>query len=189
MREFEKCAMAIRSWKERARVELRQDERADRVEPVREHMSIQQVHWRIERVGFLALLLLVLATLLGLFSRGPLSHAREQTISGSLALDYQRYLRNGATSGLVLMVSGQAGKDLDVQISGDLLEAVTLEGMAPAPVASATYEGSGLALRLRPDAAGRARVHLAFRADGVGLYRSTVSANGESLSLHQFIYP
>ncbi|MNQ33108.1 hypothetical protein D3C85_465300 [compost metagenome] len=189
MREFEKYSAAIQRWKGRTMVQLRQDERADRAGPVRENMSIQQVHWRIERVGFYVLLLLILATMLGLFSKGPLSHARDQTVSGSLALDYQRYLRNGAISGMVLMLRGPAGKDLDVQISGDLLESVTIEGMVPTPAASATHEGSGLALRLRPDAEGRARVHLALRADGLGLYRSTVSANGESLSLRQFIYP
>lgn len=189
MRELEKYSAAIQSWKKRAVGELRQDECADRAGPVREHMRIQKAHWRIERIGFYVLLLLILATLLGLFSKGPLSHAQDQTVSGSLALDYQRYLRNGATSSLVLMLRGPAGKDLDVQISGDLLEGVTIESMVPAPVTSASYEGSGLALRVRPDAEGRARVHLALRVDGVGLHRSRVSANGESLSLHQFIYP
>ncbi|MCY1392366.1 hypothetical protein D9M68_305460 [compost metagenome] len=170
-------------------VTLDPEESRERQVPVRENLRIQRVHWGIERIGFVILLALMLLTLLGLFSRGWLSHVHAQTASGGLELEYQRFLRNGATSNLVLTVRGEAGKEADVRIAGAFLQGVTVESLVPQPAASSSHEETGIALRLKPDANGRAQVHLALRSDGLGHYASRVLANGESLELNQFIYP
>lgn len=145
--------------------------------------------WRLERVGFLALLLIIVLCLLGLFSGGPLSNVQQRTPSGDLQVEYQRFLRNGATTNLVLTLRSRDGAEAAVQFEGELLDSGRIETLVPEPLASATHDGSGLALRFAPDAEGVARVYLAFRSDGVGLYRFRVIANGEALDLQHFIYP
>ncbi len=164
-------------------------EREERQTPVSENLRVQQAHWRFEQIGFYVLLLVMLLALLGLFSKGGLSLTHAQTVSGSLAVEYQRFLRNGATSNIVLTVRGKPGQVSRIQISGALLDGVTVESIVPPPRAAATFAGGGLELTVRPDATGQARIHLALRSDGVGSYRSQLQANGETVKLYQFIYP
>lgn len=82
-------------------------EREARQSPVEENIRVQYFHWRFERIGFWVLLTLMALAVLGLFSQGIFSHVRAQTVSGSLAVEYQRFLRNGATSTLVLSLHGK----------------------------------------------------------------------------------
>lgn len=74
-------------------------------------------------------------------------------------------------------------------INEALLGGFTVESIVPPPQASATHEGGGMELLVRPDTKGQTRIYLALRSNGVGILRSRVSAHGEDLSFHQFIYP
>lgn len=171
------------------RVSLKPDDAVERQVPVQENLRIQACEWRIERLGFLVFLVIIGLCLLGLFSGGPLSHVQQRTASGDLQVEYQRFLRNGATSTLVLTLRSRDVNEPSVRFEGDLLQSGRIDGVVPEPVASAAYDTSGLALRFQPNADGVARVYVAFRSDGVGLYRFRVIANGEALDLQHFIYP
>ncbi|CAN7169907.1 hypothetical protein LJR232_000236 [Aquipseudomonas alcaligenes] len=169
--------------------ELSSEDLRDREHPVHECMRVQRHLWMLERIGAWLLLLIVLLTLLGLFSKGLLSSVEAMSPQGQLHVDYERFLRNGATSTLVIDLKGQPGETLDLKLEGEMLEGSTIESIHPQPVSGATHRGTGLSLQLRPDAQGHARIHLGLRADGVGLYDSRVIGNGESVDLTQFIYP
>lgn len=171
------------------RVPLDPEEAVDRQTPVRENVQLQTRQWRLERVGFLVMLLIIVLCLLGLFSGGPLSQVQQRTASGDLQVDYQRFLRNGATTTLVVTVRSQAGAEALVQFDGELLDSGQIETLVPEPVASASHARSGVALRVTPNEEGVARLYVGFRSDAVGLYRFRVSANGEALDLQHFIYP
>jgi len=168
---------------------LTPEEAAERHAPVKENIKVQQVHWRIERVGFVALIVLITLALLGVFSSGPLSQVQQQTESGNLAVEYQRFIRNGATSELIFTLHSRPGQTVEMTLDDALLEEGTVEGMVPEPVSSFAHKGAGLVLRLQANAEGLATVRLAMRSSGIGSYRYSVHANGESLPLHQFIYP
>lgn len=160
-----------------------------RSHPVQEDMLIQHGYWSIERAGAWMLLIIVVLTLLGLFSRGPLSTVQAGSQDGDLKVEYERFLRNGATFTMVVDVHGKPGAEQRLNIGGELLEGTTIEAIQPEPTSTATYLNSGLSLLVKPDAQGKVRIHFSLRADGVGLYRSTVSTQASKVELTQFIYP
>lgn len=156
--------------------------------PVQENLHVQRRQWALERVGIWILGALVALTVAGLFAKGPLSHAEAASEDGRLQVTWQRFLRNGATSTLVVDVHG-AGPKARVELLGELLEGSTLESLQPQPAASRTAGGNGLALDVKADEQGRVRLFLSLRADGVGLFRSQVRVGDRQVPVTQFIYP
>lgn len=170
-------------------MKLTEQDARSRSTPVQENMQVQQRLWTVERLGLWWMLAMVLLTLLGLFSRGPLSSSHVRAQQGQLVVHYERFLRNGASAMLVIDVQGQPDAELPLRIEGELLDGLTVESITPPVEHAATFSGIGMQLQARADANGRARVHLAVRADGVGLYRSVIDGGGGRLTLNQFIYP
>lgn len=166
------------------------DELRDRTYPVQEFMDVQQRHWRLERVGWVLFLLLVLLALLGLFSRGALSLTVSQSADGALAVEYQRFERNSAASQIIVKVRAEPGEVVQLEITGDLMDKFIIEGMQPAPLGSESFRG-GLRLSLRADQTGDAALHLAVRAAAPGSSRSHFAHAGTPtpVIIDQFIYP
>lgn len=159
-------------------------EQSSRHVPVRENMPLQILGWRIERIGWYGLLLLMLLALGGLFSRGPLSDVQASAAHGALRVEYSRFARNGAQSPLKVSLQGTHR----LHIGGELLDGFTLESMQPAPARSQSDGSGGVILDFDGEAE-RLVVSLRLTADGVGSYRSTFGAAGEQVELTHFIYP
>ncbi len=170
-------------------MKLTEDEARSRSEPVQENMPVQQRLWRSESQGLWWMLAVVLLTLLGLFSHGLLSTTHQVSAQGQLRVDYERFLRNGASSSMTIELHGQPGSELALNIEGELLDGLSVEGITPPAEHAATYSQSGMQLKLKADATGTARVHLEIRADGLGRYHSLMAAGEQRLELNQFIYP
>ncbi|UOK36108.1 hypothetical protein MJP36_16460 [Pseudomonas palleroniana] len=165
------------------------DDWQSRTYPVEEDMTLQRKVWRFERVGWYALVLLMGLTLAGLFSKGPLSTGQARSADGQLHVEYQRFLRNGSSDGLVIHLQGQARETLEVEISGELLRGFNIEMLQPQPLKASTA-GEGVKLWVLSDDKGQATLHLTVRSDGVGSFETRVSrATGASVHLSQFIYP
>lgn len=157
--------------------------------PIEEDPIHQRRLWRFERVGWCGLCLVVLLAMLGLFSEGPLSHKQIRNAEGTLLVQYQRFVRNGASSQLLLQARGAPSKPLELVLAGDLLEGFSIETIQPAPQLSSSA-GQGVQLDVQPDSHGTVRVHLTLRNAGVGLYREEVGiAGGEPVRFTQVIYP
>jgi hypothetical protein len=165
------------------------DETRSRQEPVREDMRLQIRTWRLERVGWYCMVGVVLLALAGLFAKGPLSGAQASSADGRLRVEYQRFARNGAHSQVVIDVKGAGERQLEVDLSGDLWDGVTIETIQPQPLRNATYEGSGQRLLAAADDQGRVHLRLGIRAEGVGRYGATVSAGDQRVELKQLIFP
>lgn len=157
--------------------------------PVREDMALQRKVWRFERVGWYALVVLIGLTLAGLFSKGPLSTGHARSADGQLRVEYQKFLRNGSSDGLVIHLQGQARETLEFEIKGELLRGFNIEMLQPQPLKASTA-GEGVKLWVLSDDHGQATLHLTIRSDGVGNFDTWVSrARGSSVLLSQFIYP
>ncbi|EJL05803.1 hypothetical protein [Pseudomonas chlororaphis] len=166
-----------------------EDDLLPRSQPIQEDMALQRKVWRFERVGWYALVVIVLLTLAGLFSRGPLSTRDISSADGSLRVEYQRFLRNGATDSLTLHLRGGARQLLEVEIAGELLQGFSVQALQPEPL-KASSAGAGIRLWLRADADGQARLYLTLLSTGVGFYDSRIRlADHPPLSIFQFIYP
>ena len=163
------------------------DEFQSRHFPIQEDMPLQVRLWRIERLGWYLLALIVLLTLLGLFGTGPLSAVEART-PGGLSVKYARFERNGAATQMTVAARGEPGQAVRFTVSGDLLRYFTLDGIQPPP-ARAMSAGEGLGFELVADAEGRATAYLALRPGMPGLARSTLDAGGERLPIWQWIHP
>lgn len=166
-----------------------EEEFASRRYPIVENMPSQRSMWRFERIGWWVLVLLVLLTLAGLFSDGPLSGVRASTASGDLRLEYQRFERYGAVTGLVARIRAGEGGRAVLFLGGDFLRSFTVESIQPEPAIS-RGRGSGIAFEFENDGQGWLEVQLSLRPKTVGPSRSSAaSPPGETLQFSQFIYP
>jgi hypothetical protein len=165
------------------------DDLQSRNAPVREDMVLQRKVWRFERLGWYALVVLIGLTLAGLFSEGPLSHGEVRSADGRVRVEYQRFLRNGSSSGLVIHLQGQAREPLEVEINRELLRGFNIEMLQPQPL-KASAADEGLKLWVLSDSDGQATLYMTLRSDGVGKFATQVSrTNGTSVRFSQFIYP
>lgn len=165
------------------------DELRNRTYPVQEYMHVQQRHWRLERIGWLVFLLIVLLAALGVFSQGALSEATARSADGALVVDYQRFERTSAVSEMTIRLQGKPTQVLRLEITGDLMDKFSIQGIQPAPLSSDSFQ-DGIRLAFRADQAGNAAVYLALRSAAPGWSRSQfVMAGTSPIAVDQFIYP
>ena len=165
------------------------DELCDRSYPVQEYMRVQQRHWRLERVGWVVFLLIVLLAVLGVFSQGVLSLTTARSADAALTVDYQRFERNSAASEINVRLQGEPGEVMQLELTGDLLDKFAIDSIQPEPLSSESFRG-GLRLSFRTDQAGDASVYLAVRAAAIGSSLSQFAIAGAApIAVDQFIYP
>lgn len=165
------------------------DEFANRTYPIVEDMDRQRRAWAIEHMGWYLLVLIVLATLLGLFSKGPLSSMDVPSADGTLRVEYERFSRNGAQDNMVITAKGQPGQLLEITLSAKLLEGVSIEALYPES-GPAHSRGRDLVVPLRADGNGTATLYLTLRSDGAWLYRGEIAlSTGARVAVPKFIYP
>jgi len=166
-----------------------EQEMRDRKYPVAEDIALQRKVWRFERAGWYVLLLVVILTLAGLFSKGPLSDVHATSAGQDLTIEYERFHRNGSAYGMVIHAQGQPSKPLTILISHPMLEGFSIESIQPQPDRSmGTTEG--LAISTQTDGQGRATLYVTWRSEGIGLFKSAISIpGGGNIPITQFIYP
>ncbi|MEE4104514.1 hypothetical protein V2I78_10520 [Pseudomonas viridiflava] len=164
-------------------------EMKDREHPVAEDIQLQRKVWRIQRVGWYVLLAVVILTLLGLFSRGPLSSLVAISDSRDLIVEYERFHRSGGSNAMIIRTLGKPDQPVTVLIGKGMLEGFSIDSIQPQPMTS-TSTAKGLALTLMADKQGDATLYLSWRSSGVGLFKSEVGiVGGSQIPVTQFIYP
>lgn len=166
-----------------------ENEYVNRSRPLREDMALQRRLWQFERAGWVLFGVLVLLSMLGLFSQGPLSAAVARTADGQVSVDYQRFVRNGLETQLLLQVPVDAAGHASIRLNAVLLDSFTVVGIQPRPDSSSSLDG-GLLLDFRAEPGKPAKVYLGLRPEGYGMVHLEVAANaGEPIRFRQFIYP
>lgn len=166
-----------------------EQEMQDRKHPVIEDISLQRKVWRFQRAGWYVLMAVVVLTLLGLFSRGPLSTLEAVSEQGDLMVQYERFHRNGGTNPMVVQATGQPGKTVTLSISKPMLDGFSMESIQPQPVSS-MGSPQGLNLTFPTDKNGQVTLFISWRSEGIGLFKSQISVmGGGHIPVTQFIYP
>ncbi|WP_349572664.1 hypothetical protein [Azotobacter salinestris] len=165
-----------------------QDDFAPRNYPITDQIAFQRRTWRFERIGFGVLLILVALALSGLFSGGPLSQQSSSSPERRLSVEYERFLRNGASSRVVLVARTRPAARATLRLDQAFLRAHTVESLQPQPLFARSYDG-GLELVGQADEQGRLSIYLTIRPDSLGLVRNSAWFEGERVVFTQFIYP
>jgi hypothetical protein len=157
--------------------------------PVHEDMAHQVKVWRFERWGWYVLMILVLLGLLGLFSRGPISSRDVHGDDGKVRVQYEAVHRSGSSNPMMISLLGAPNAQVQVELSGALLEGFSIESLQPEPVRTSSMD-QGMKLWLQTDTHGKATLYVTLRADGVGFFSTRVSSPGAApVNMDQTIIP
>jgi hypothetical protein len=155
-------------------------------------LAYQHRTWRMQRVGWLAFILVIVGALAGLFGSGPLSSTSAGTPAEGLRIEYERFARLNAPTTIVVRADHRLarGDEIGIVLSGDAVRAVELQSTTP-PVDGASVSPDGVILRFRADkqpgeltlvlhASPRQAGRLSLRIGLVG---------GPTHSFRQWVYP
>jgi hypothetical protein len=153
-----------------------------------EDLQFQQWQWRIASALWLSLVVLMIATALGLFGGGLLSRARGGVPGGPLWAEYERVTRFGATAPLTVYARTGADGTIRITFDSELLQAFRVRDVTPPPDA-AVMVTNGVEYRYQAPGTGVAVV--AFELDPVerGLIRGEIRSPASSVRLTQLILP
>lgn len=157
--------------------------------PFREDMAFQQKDWRVERIGWCVMGLLVVLACLGLFSDGPLSATTAHDEARQLTVEHERFYRYGAASDMRWKVPGTPGTETTIAVGQPFLEAFTLETVTPTPSRmSATPDGIQMTFSRQEGSS--LEILLALTPDKVGRAAFDIRLQGtQPVRISTFIYP
>src|SRR5437870_1413168 len=102
---------------------------------VAQDLEFQRHSWRVQRVGWAALALLIGAALLGLLGKGPLCRTTAAVPAGDLRVDYERFGHFHTDAALRIEAVPAPGGDgrLRLWVDREYLEGVQIQHVLPQP--------------------------------------------------------
>ncbi|MBX3300654.1 MAG: hypothetical protein KF693_00405 [Nitrospira sp.] len=157
---------------------------------INEDLQFQRRMWKVERMGWSAMAILLIGALLGLFGNGPVSWT---TASGeSLFVEYQRFGRYQAPLQLRLHLQAGLVKDdiLSFYLDRAFLADVQITRVTPKPVVEQPIS-DGIRFIWSSNAKdGSMLVTVSYQPEHIGLLTSRMGVgDAASLSIRQFIFP
>ncbi len=91
--------------------------------------------WKFQRAGWVVMALVILAALLGVFGKGPLSTARVGEAGQALSVEYHRLWRYRKPDDITLHLGSQAttGREARVWLASDYVDKLEIEYITPNP--------------------------------------------------------
>lgn len=159
---------------------------------VSQDLEFQQREWKFERAGWVAMAVLILLALLGLFGSGPLSQGTEQAPGGGLEVGYERFARQMSPLELQIrlpVVAAEEGQ-ITVFIDRQYLKSFQIEDISPSPE-RVVEAGDWMIYSFHvtePGQPGEISFHLTAQRSGVLAGRAGLDG-GEEVEFSQFIFP
>lgn len=146
--------------------------------------------FQLRRMGFALLLAIVIAAMVGLFSRGYISDARIANDSGTLRIDYEKYSRLMSDMDMKITSSQIRENRNRIILGGDFMDSFRIDTLQPQPDKMYSLNGK-MVLEYSVSAPGSEQtLWLSLTPMKFGATHSTVAIdNGPEITLHQFIYP
>jgi hypothetical protein len=155
-------------------------------------LDFQRREWRVQRIGWVVMGLIVLAALIGLTGNGVLARATVSDPAEMLRLEYARVDRVQSPSTLAVLIAGDAVVDEQVEmwVDREYLRGISIENVVPEPqeVRSAA---DGLVYVFAVDQPGEPlTVSFDVRHTAFGAKSGRVAlVDGPALDFAQFVYP
>jgi len=158
--------------------------------PVKENPFWLRFEARTQKYGALALLLIVIAALSGLFSEGYLSDKTARNHNGQLTVDYQRFGRLQSDMNMVVNSNVPQQGRLTVTLGGDFMQRYEIRTLQPQP-SSMTSQNGALRLEYRGLYPGSTfTLWLGLTPLSPGSISSQIEVESlPGITLWQFIYP
>jgi hypothetical protein len=150
------------------------------------------VEWRVERVAWVLMLVLILAGLAGLLGSGPLSHAVARASGSALWAEYERFERRNAPSVIVIHLTPRTaqGETVRLWFNSGFFRNVNLERIDPQPERMEVGADRYIASFALNEPGGEVLIRVHFEANEIGKMETKLGLEGgPSLHLSQFVYP
>ena len=157
--------------------------------PVADNEARHKLYWRIQRVGWVCMMLALVAAVLGTAGSGRLDRAEAK--GHGIRVKYSRFPRMSAPTALeiVLDPSGRA-ESASLWVSRKYLGAFELSGVTPQPVsAQSTGERLTQAFSVVPGEPLHVDVRLSVEEGSVGFVTAHVGTTAGQVEFWQFIWP
>lgn len=111
---------------------------------INQDVRFHEREWRVERIGWTVILLLVVVAFLGLFGHGPISWTTASADDGTLEVTFERFGRRGGTQALEVWAPASAaeGGEWQVEIERDYASGVQFKSISPQPKSVETVPGA-----------------------------------------------
>lgn len=158
---------------------------------IEQDLTFQRREWRVQRVAWVVLALLLLLGLVGAFGDGPLSRRTLRSPDGRLVVRVQAMERHRSPSAIVLRVRPEDGKDtVQVWLNREFAEHQHFETIHPEPE-SVTVGQDRLVYEFSVGGADDV-VEIAFDSlpEGIGAKHVQLGlVDGPSVAFGQFVFP
>jgi len=151
---------------------------------IEEDMAFQAKTWKAERVGWVVMALIALASILGLTDKGPLSKARKGEPQG-LSVEYQRFLHIDAPAQLHIRLP--VNGPFAIQLPFEYLSRTEVLHVVPEPREVASHDGLVTYSFLAQP--GVADVQFDLKPRRAGSMKGFVQRGGERVDFAHFVYP
>jgi hypothetical protein len=148
-----------------------------------DEIDLHKKGWIIQRIGWLIMLLFVLASLMGLFGTGWLSN--QKISKGSTLITFEKFGRFESSMKLEIFTSSTSG-DLEIKIPRDYLTNIELDKIVPIPksqIADQQY------IIFHFDARGDVLMSFHLMPKKSGKVSANLKVNGSDFLISHFIYP
>jgi hypothetical protein len=154
----------------------------------------QERDWRVQHMGWIVMLVIIILALLGLFGRGPLT---ETTIGqpSDLQIAYDRVARAGAPTDLDVTIGSRAfANALDttvtVWVTRKFAMAMQEQAIIPRPHTVTSYTDSITYTFLRSPNADSIHIHFHYSPEGFGVHTGSMGIiGGRTLSFWTLVLP
>jgi hypothetical protein len=151
--------------------------------------TAQRRSWRIQRIAWLVMALLLLVALGGGLGQGPLSRASARSSDGRFEVSYHRVWRVNSPQTLDLRLDAGESGSPSLLLDAGFLARTTLERVTPLPE-RASLGAAGHRLFFSSTDSGPALIRLELTPRGMGRLRAELSAgNGPPLTLTFIVLP
>lgn len=166
--------------------------RADDLE-IGQDLDFQRRQWVMQRVGWVAMGMVILAALVGFMGAGPLSKASVGGPDAGLRLMYLRFDHLHAPTEVRMEISGDAIREGVVRVWVDqaFLDRIQLEQVIPEPEeVLAKPDRTVYVFQAESDPSQPIQVMFQFQQDAFGVHTDRVGlVDGPELTFWQVVYP
>lgn len=159
----------------------------------RRNIAFVEREWIASRIGVVAMVVIVVMALAGVFSVGPISWAAKSGPESGVTLRYEKLVRRGGPTDLQVFLPGaltDGSGAVSLWISDEYLELVRIEKVVPQPD-KATSVSSGVLYDFA--VAGEDRgvdVRISITPHSIGPQAGSLGLlDGERIDFQQFFYP
>jgi hypothetical protein len=148
--------------------------------------------WRVQRISWVILPLLLLGGVMGLFGHGPLSKATAHPSGSQLEVRYDRLARRETPSLLQLRVdkAALASGRLRIRLNRELVDHMQLKQIVPTPLAAEPLADGARFLFQTDPTRDSAFIVFSENPSAPGIVEAEVTVEGaEPVRFRQFVYP